>query len=76
MLFRSGHLLAHRGKEWREELGEATSAFETLGGEFVEAMAYRLPGRDAEQAVVVVGRVGEIAEKYPRKPGRIRKNPL
>ncbi len=71
-----GHLLAHRGKEWRDELGEATNAFEALGGEFVEAMPYTLPGRDAEQAVLVVGRVGEMSDKYPRKPGRIRKNPL
>jgi len=71
-----GHLLAHRGADWQQEVKQARDAFTTLGGVLTHSVLYTLPGRDGEWAVLAIQRLGILPRNYPRSPGRIRKNPL
>lgn len=58
-----------------EDLSSAESAIKLLGGELSEVIEYALPGGD-KRVLIVVSKVKETPEKYPRNSGQIKKKPL
>ena len=58
-----------------EDLSSAESAIKLLGGELSEVVEYALPGGD-KRVLIVVSKVKETPEKYPRNSGQIKKKPL
>lgn len=56
-----------------EELEEAKSKIELLGGKIVKVERYTLPLTDMERTIIVIEKVKETPKKYPRKPGQIKK---
>lgn len=58
-----------------EDYKSAGSAIKVLGGEISEAFEYTLPGGD-KRTLIIVGKVKETPEKYPRNSGQIKKKPL
>ena len=57
-----------------EELKEASSAIEILGGSVKENYQWTLDG--AKRALIYIEKIKNIGAKYPRSNGKIRKNPL
>lgn len=67
-----GVFLAYKA-EWQEELAAAQKAIHELGGVFRET----IPGNAGNNHVVlVIGKIKETPQGYPRRYARILKNPL
>lgn len=75
-LKRGGIFLAYKGSDIDEELLNAQNAIETLGGEVTGVYQYNIPDTDINHSVVVITKVRNTPEKYPRLQGKIQKKPL
>lgn len=69
-----GFFVAYKAKNCREEIKEAKTALKILGGEVAEILNYTLSGE--ERNLILIKKINITPEKYPRKPGMPRKNPL
>lgn len=69
-----GHFIAMKGSE-TQELDAAQTAIEKLGGKYLENRRYILPD-GATRHLVVVQKVADTTNKYPRNGGVIAKRPL
>lgn len=81
LLSLGGVFLAMKGPDLQDELAEARSAFAILGGHVEEEVPYCLTDHDrdsggAEFTLVVVRKVGQTPEPYPRLFQIIQKRPL
>ena len=47
-----------------------------LGCMVQKVVKYKLPGRDKEFNAVIFSKTSNLSQKYPRKPGQIKKQPL
>ena len=70
---KGGIFLSYKG-EAEEEISEAASAIEILGGKITEEKKFSLEG--AKRELIVIEKIKSTDLKYPRANGRIRKNPL
>lgn len=71
-----GVFVAMKGADSDGELDEAMRAMEELGGAKPEIFTYRIPDTDVIRRAVVVKKVRETPDKYPRRYARIQKSPL
>lgn len=69
-LIKKGIFIAHKGKRVREELVEARNAFNILGGRLRRCI------RMDDRYYLVIERVGDIPDIYPRRAGIPEKRPL
>ena len=76
LLREGGALAAPKGSRASEELRDAEAAIAELGGRASEPLPLSLPASAPPQQVLVVQRVGEVPERYPRRPGIPAKRPL
>lgn len=73
---RGGMFLAYKGGDVENELLDAQNAIEVLGGELTGVFKYTLPDTDITHSVVVITKIKNTPEKYPRLQGKIQKKPL
>lgn len=59
-----------------EEINEARTALEVLGGEVVSVDKFLLPSSDMERNIVVIKKIKPTPNKYPRKAGTPAKEPI
>lgn len=59
-----------------EEVDEASKALEILGGKIVKIDKFVLPDSDIERNIVIINKVKETPNKYPRKAGTPAKEPI
>ena len=71
-----GKFLALKGPRADEELEDAKSALEKLGGEAVFSQVFTLPGNAEERTLVLVDKVKATPGKYPRQAGTPNRKPL
>ncbi len=71
-----GVFIAMKGPKATDELSEAATALEILGGEILEEIEYKIPQTDIVHTLVVIKKVRNTPEKYPRKFSAIKKSPL
>ena len=71
-----GKFLALKGPRADEELEDAKSALEKLGGEAVFSRVFALPGSAEERTLVLVDKVKATPGKYPRQAGTPNRKPL
>ena len=71
-----GHALAQKGKDAASEATEAINAIFQLGGSHPVLHSLQLPGRTQEQFLVVVEKVAECPDRYPRRIGIPAKRPI
>ena len=71
-----GYFVAMKGNRGREELEEAMNAVATLGGKVVEVLDAPIPVFGRDHTLLVIQKVAETDEKYPRPNGKIMKKPL
>jgi 16S rRNA (guanine527-N7)-methyltransferase len=70
-----GHALAQKGARASEELHESKEALQILGGEVSDVFSVD-SDRDAHAQLIVVEKVRETPDKYPRRAGIPVKRPL
>jgi len=71
-----GFLIAQKGRELSEELGQARRAATLLGGEIESVVKAKVPFLKAERHLVVIRKIVPTPEKYPRRTGIPSKRPL
>ena len=71
-----GLFIAMKGPAPHEELKEAENAIITLGGEPQDIFEYLIPETDIRHTAVLIKKVKNTPEKYPRRFARIQKSPL
>ena len=71
-----GVFLAYKGGDVEEECSNASSAIEILGGDITEVFKYTIPETDITHSVVVIKKIKNTPDKYPRLQGKIQKKPL
>ncbi len=70
-----GQFIAYKGGDG-EEIAEAKTAYEKLGGRVKNVYCYDLPEGYGARRLAVVEKIKKTPEKYPRGQGKERKNPL
>jgi 16S rRNA (guanine527-N7)-methyltransferase len=71
-----GFAYLYKGPEYKEEIKEAENALKVLGAEIKEVKELDVPGLKAERYLIIVEKVSETEEKYPRRAGMPKKRPL
>ena len=71
-----GVFLAYKGGDVEEECKQAKNAVKTLGGDIRDIVSYTIPTTDITHTVVVIEKIKETADIYPRQQGKISKKPL
>lgn len=71
-----GAFIAMKSSDSDEEIDEAKSAIKALGGRITKVYEYPIPDSDIIRRGVVVEKIAETKEKYPRHYGAIKKKPL
>ncbi len=74
---KDGYFIAYKSLNADEELLESQNAMQILGGEFIKKIDYKLPEKDSiTRNLIIVQKKSSTPEKYPRKTGMPKKNPL
>jgi len=72
----SGVFLAYKGSDVEDEVAESQNAIEILGGEVSGIFKYTIPKTDITHSIVVIKKIKNTPDKYPRQNGKIQKKPL
>lgn len=71
-----GKFISYKSDKVAEELKGAESAISILGGKIQEQITFTLPDSDMYRNLVVIEKMSETPQKYPRKAGTASKKPL
>lgn len=71
-----GYFISMKGPGPQEEVEEAKSAINKLGGELVDVIEYELSDTDNHRSIIIIKKVKSTDKKYPRGGGKPRKKPL
>lgn len=70
-----GFFIALKGIEIEEELCSAKRAIQTLRAQLEGVKKLQLPNQDG-RSIVLIKKISQTPQKYPRMQGKIKKNPL
>ena len=71
-----GTCICMKGNNADTEIEEAKKAIKELGGEIVKVEKLVLPELNLERNIVIIKKVKQTPNKYPRKPGTPQKEPI
>lgn len=71
-----GYFVCLKGPNANLELEESKKAMEVLGVEYIEKIDVKLPEIDLNHNILVFKKVKNAPSKYPRKAGKVSKNPI
>lgn len=71
-----GTFIAMKGAKGKEEMEEAKTAIQLMGGELKIAIPFYLPGDEGERNIILIHKKKKSPKKYPRKPGLPNKQPI
>lgn len=71
-----GLFIAQKGQKIKEELEEARKAIEILGGELKGIISLRLPFSRKSRKLVIIEKILETSDKFPRRSGIPQKRPI
>ena len=71
-----GSMLAQKGSGGEIEIDQAESAIKILGGKLDSVIPITLPNGMGKRTLVHIRKIAPTPEKYPRRPGTPKKNPL
>lgn len=73
---KGGIFIAMKGPKGKDELEESFRAIELLGGEVKETIDINIPESDIIHTIIIISKVKNTKEIYPRNGGQIKKKPL
>ena len=71
-----GKIICMKGPDIEEELKQARSAIDILGGKIEKCDDFCLPKSDISRNIIIINKIKETPKKYPRKAGTPAKTPL
>lgn len=71
-----GICICMKGPNATEEISKAQNAIKILGGELEEQINIKLNNEELDRSLIIIKKVKNISEKYPRKAGTPTKDPL
>ena len=71
-----GRVIAMKGPNIEEEIKSAENAINVLGGRIEKIHNFKLGDTDNNRTIIVINKIKNTENKYPRKAGILRKNPL
>lgn len=71
-----GYFVAMKGPAANEEVSLSSNAIGTLGGKFRGIVETVIPGEELNHKIVIVEKINNTHEKYPRKAGVVEKKPI
>lgn len=71
-----GICICMKGNNADVEIEEAKKAIKELGGEIIKVEKITLPELNLERNIVIIKKVKQTPNKYPRKPGTPQKEPI
>ena len=71
-----GYFISYKAGNIQEEVEESNDAIRILGGKIDKAETFQLPGSDISRSFVVVKKIEVTPTKFPRKAGKLAKNPI
>jgi 16S rRNA (guanine527-N7)-methyltransferase len=71
-----GIFIALKGENIEDELKNGEKAVKLLGGEVASVIKYVIPGTDMGRSLVIIKKVSDTPDRYPRKAGTPSRKPL
>lgn len=71
-----GYFISMKGPDVEEELELSKKAIKTLGGEVMNIEYFTLPESDIRHSLIIIKKVNQTANKYPRAGGKPKSKPL
>jgi len=71
-----GICICMKGNNADTEIEEAKKAIKELGGEIIKVEKLLLPELNLERNIVIIKKIKQTPNKYPRKPGTPQKDPI
>ncbi len=71
-----GSFISMKGPDVSEELNSAKKAISILGGEIIDVKTVNIPETDIMHSLVIIKKVKPTPTKYPRKAGKVKKEPI
>ncbi|TFJ92289.1 16S rRNA (guanine(527)-N(7))-methyltransferase RsmG [Lentibacillus salicampi] len=72
----NGLFIAMKGSQAGDEITDAKSAVQILGGELDTTHTFHLPEENSERSIISIHKKQKTPKKYPRKPGLPNKSPI
>ena len=72
----SGSFVSYKGEYSENEIHQAESAVDILGGKISKIDKFKLPGTDMGRSLIKIDKIKKTPGKYPRKAGLPAKEPL
>ncbi|MCI9017022.1 MAG: 16S rRNA (guanine(527)-N(7))-methyltransferase RsmG [Clostridia bacterium] len=71
-----GNVICMKGSNFKEELKQAEKAINILGGRIKKIDELILGNTDIKRSIIIIEKVKNTPEKYPRKAGIVKKIPI
>lgn len=71
-----GYFIASKGPQIEQELEEAHEKILLLGGKIKKVVKVHIPNSTIVHSLIVISKTKNTPSKYPRKAGKINKNPI
>lgn len=71
-----GKVISMKGSLIQEELENSKNAIKILGGQIEKVDEFDLPNSDINRNIVLIDKIKNTSNKYPRKAGELSKKPL
>ena len=71
-----GRIISMKGSEVKEELIDSKKAINVLGGKILKVDEFQLPSSDIKRNIIIIEKVKNTPNKYPRKAGTPAKDPI
>ena len=71
-----GYFVSYKGKRYEEEIQDSGNAFDKLDCELRRVETYTLSDKEEKRYLLFIQKNHPTDEKYPRKPGKIKKQSL
>lgn len=72
----NGICICMKGSKADEEINKSNKAISKLGGKIEKIETFQLPGTDINRTIIIVKKIKEITDEYPRKAGIPNQKPL
>lgn len=71
-----GICICMKGPNASEEISNANNAINLLGGKYIDQINIKLKNGEIDRNLIIIKKINNISNKYPRKPGVPTKQPL
>jgi len=72
----NGYCICMKGSNVKDELDNAKNALNILGGIIEDVIEFDLPDTDIGRSIVIIKKIKQTPNKYPRKAGTPSKEPI